>query len=311
MRHLEFLTYDVFTERTFGGNPLGIFPDASGLSDAEMQSIARELNLSETVFLLAPRSGGTARVRIFTPGFEVPFAGHPTVGTACYLADAGLVELVDGRCEIVLEEVVGPVPVAIHREEGRPTFARLTPAERPTVLTCDLDRAALADIVRLDPDDLVATLEGREASAAFASVGLGYLVIPVADLDALARAALDDAARAELVPADALGRMIYVVAPAPGADADYRVRMFAPEAGVPEDPATGSAAGAFAGYLGQNLPEGLHRRILEQGVEVGRPSEIQIEIDVRQGVVDHVTVGGHAVPVTRGTLELPQEHFEC
>lgn len=306
MRSFDFLTYDVFTDRTFGGNPLGIFPDGSGLSDADMQSIARELNLSETVFLLPPRDGGDARVRIFTPGFEVPFAGHPTVGTACYLADAGEVELVDGRCEIVLEEAVGPVPVAIHAQEGRPTFARLTAAERPTVIPCALAREDLARIVRLRPDDLVTSFEGESAGAAFASVGLAYLVIPVADLDALGRAALDDAARSEFVPADSLGRMIYIAAPSPEPGTDYRVRMFAPEAGVPEDPATGSAAGAFAGYLGRSLPEGLHRRVLEQGIEMGRPSEIQIEIDVRQGVVERTTVGGHAVPVTRGTLELPQ-----
>jgi len=304
MRRYDFLTYDVFTDRRFGGNPLGIFPEAAGLSDDEMQAIAGELNLSETVFLTPPEGTGHTRVRIFTPGFEVPFAGHPTVGTGCFLADDGRVELVDGHASIVLEENVGPVPVAIRVEEGRPTFARLTAAERPTRRRAELDDAEAARIVRLDADDIAADIEGEAAGVEHASVGLPYLVIPVRDVPAISRAALDDAARAALVPMDAPGRFVYLVAPADAEGVDYRVRMFAPEAGVPEDPATGSAAAALGGYLGARLPEGLHRRVLEQGIEMGRPSRIELEIDVREGVVDRITVGGHAVPVTRGTLEI-------
>jgi len=159
-------------------------------------------------------------------------------------------------------------------------------------------------MVRLEVSDLAETMEGVACHAAYASVGLPYLVVPVRDLDALARASLDDGVRAEVVPTDAPGRFVYLVAPSPAADVDYRVRMFAPEAGVPEDPATGSAAAALGGYLGPRLPEGLHRRILEQGIEMGRPSRIELEVDVRQGRVERISVGGHAVRVTRGTLEL-------
>ncbi len=304
MRTYEFQTWDVFTETRFGGNPLGIFPDAEGLSDAEMQTIARELNLSETVFLLPPGAGGHTAVRIFTPGFEVPFAGHPTVGAACFLADAGRVDLADGRASIVLEERVGHVPVTVRAEDGRATFARLTTAEEPMLQEADLSAAEAARLVGLAPEDLATSIENAPCHAAHASAGLPYLVVPLTDLDALARAQLDDLARAALVPADAPGRFVYLVAPAEADNVDYRVRMFAPGAGVPEDPATGSAAAALGAYLGPRLPEGLHRRVLEQGVEMGRPSRIELEIDVREGRVDRITVGGHAVPVTRGTLEL-------
>ena len=304
MRTYEFETWDVFTERRFGGNPLGIFPDASGLSDAEMQTIAGELNLSETVFLTPPTAGGHTAVRIFTPGFEVPFAGHPTVGTACFLAAAGRVDLDDGHASIVLEERVGPVPVTIRAEPGRAVFARLTTAESPTLRPSDLSPADVARIVRLGEDDLGTSMEDVPCHAAHASAGLPYLVLPVKDLDALGRAQLDDAARTELVPADAPGRFVYLVAPAAVDGVDYRVRMFAPEAGVPEDPATGSAAAALGAYLGPRLAEGLHRRVIEQGIEMGRPSRIELEVDVREGRIDRITVGGYAVPVTRGTLEL-------
>jgi len=304
MRTLEFRTYDVFTDRRFGGNPLGIFPDADGLEDAEMQAIARELNLSETVFLSSPRKGGHTAVRIFTPGFEVPFAGHPTVGTGCYLADAGRVDFDGDHASIVLQERIGPVPVTIRRSDEEPTFARLTAAQVPMVRNADLSRENAARIVRLEPDALAETLEGSPCEATYASAGLPYLVIPVRDTGALARATLDDAVRAEVVPPNAPGRFIYLVAPSTSDDVDYRVRMFAPEAGVPEDPATGSAAAAFGGYLGTRLPDGLHHRTLEQGIEMGRPSRIELEVDVRAGAADRTTVGGHAVPVTRGTLEL-------
>jgi len=304
MRTLEFLTYDVFTERRFGGNPLGIFPEAAGLTDEEMQTIARELNLSETVFLSSPVEGGHTAVRIFTPGFEVPFAGHPTVGTGCYLADAGLVEFDGEEASIVLEEGVGPVPVAIRRTEGRPTFARLTAAQVPMVQPAGLGAEDVARIVRLTPDDLADTLEGAVCEATYASAGLPYLVIPLRDTKALRHASLDDEARTRLVPSNAPGRFIYLVAPADNDDSDYRVRMFAPEAGVPEDPATGSAAAAFGGFLGTRLPDGPHRRTLEQGIEMGRPSRIELEVDVRHGAADRTTVGGYAVPVTRGTLEM-------
>jgi len=304
MRQYSFLTYDVFTRQRFGGNPLGIFPEATGLSDREMLQIARELNLSETVFLTPPEGSGHTRVRIFTPGFEVPFAGHPTVGAGCYLADAGRVDLEDGHAAIVLEENVGPVPVTIRAAEGEPTFARLTAAEAPTLSHADLDPEDVARMVRLDVADLADEIEGVGCHAAYASVGLPYLVVPVRDLDALGRSSLDDTTRQEILPEDAPGRFIYLVAPSPAPDVDYRVRMYAPEAGVPEDPATGSAAGALGGYLGPRLPEGLHRRVLEQGIEMGRPSRIELEVDVREGRTERISVGGYAVPVTRGTLEL-------
>lgn len=304
MKSWHFHTWDVFSDRQFGGNPLAIFEDATGLTDAQMQSIAAELNLSETVFVFPDAPDGGIPIRIFTPGREVPFAGHPTVGTACFLATSGRIGLTDGVGEGVLHEGVGPVPVRVRCPEGAPPFARLTTAVRPTVdpVSFDLDEAA--EMLGLDPIDLEVDLEGEPALPAFASTGLAFLIVPVRDVAAAGRARLDARLRDQLLPDDAPSRMIYIVAPGGGDGVDLHVRMFAPEIGVPEDPATGSAAAALGGYLGTRLAEGLHRRIIEQGVEMGRPSRIELEMDIREGRVAEIAVGGHAVPVTQGTFTM-------
>jgi len=277
------------------------------MTDAQMQTIAREMNLSETVFLFPDAPDGGIPVRIFTPGREVPFAGHPTVGAACFLATAGRIKLEDGHGEAILNERVGPVPVRVRAVSGEPPFARLTAAGDPVVDPAHIPLADLAGMVGLTEEDLDAELEGEPAAPAFASVGLPFLVLPVRDVDAASRAQLNATLRDQLLSDDAPSQMIYLVAPGGADGADLHVRMFAPEIGVPEDPATGSAAAALGGYLGGRLPEGLHRRILEQGIEMGRPSRIELEVDVREGRVAEISVGGHAVPVTRGTLELLDE----
>jgi len=304
--NLRVHTLDVFTEQPFGGNPLGVFPDAAHLPTDLMQKIARQMNLSETVFLGPPETpGGTARVRIFTPAVEVPFAGHPTVGTAIFLAAGGEGRAATGSNEVtlVLEENVGPVAVKVRMDGARPVFAQFTTALLPEHRPSGHDLADLAAMVGLDPTEV-----GFEGLAPeMVSCGLPYLVIPVRTLDAIRRAALDIALWRRLV-ADSWAHHVYLVCPqAEGQGVDFRVRMFAPGSGVPEDPATGSAAAALGGYLSaaDGRDEGTLSWALEQGIECGRPSLLYVEADRSGGATAAVRVGGAAVTVSEGTMTIP------
>jgi len=307
MRELRFHTLDVFTDRVFGGNPLGVFPDATDLPTELMQKIAREMNLSETVFIGPPEGDDcTARVRIFTPGVEVPFAGHPTVGSAVFLAAeaAARGEIPpEGTATLVLEENVGPVPVDVRFENGAPSFACFTTALLPEHRPSPHAPAELAAMIGLDPLDVCP--EGLPAE--MVSCGLPYHVIPVASVDAVRRSALD-MVRWRSMLADSWADHAYVVSlEAEGDGVDVRVRMYAPGAGVPEDPATGSAAAALGGYLARRdgRAEGTLRWVVEQGIEMGRPSIIHVEADRADGETTAVRVGGSAVPVSRGTMRMP------
>jgi trans-2,3-dihydro-3-hydroxyanthranilate isomerase len=307
---LSFHTLDVFTDRTFGGNPLGVFPAAAHLPAPTMQRIAREMNLSETVFLGPPETaGGTARVRIFTPAVEVPFAGHPTVGTAIFLAAdeaggaAGRDEPADRTVTLVLEENVGAVPVDVRLEQGRPAFARFTTALLPEHRPSPHAAAELAAMVGLGPGDV--EVDGLRPE--MVSCGLPYHVIPVAGIDAVRRAALDTA-RWQRMLADSWAHHVYLVCPdGEGEGVDVRVRMFAPGSGVPEDPATGSAAAALGGYLAaaDGRESGTLSWTVEQGLEIGRPSLLYVEADRSGGKTTAVRVGGTAVRVSHGTMTVP------
>jgi trans-2,3-dihydro-3-hydroxyanthranilate isomerase len=296
MTRYRYLTCDVFTDRAFCGNPLAVLPDARGLNEAQMQSIAREFNYSETTFVLpADDPRHAARVRIFTPGGELPFAGHPTIGTAFVLATIGA--LPGGAAEIVFEEGVGPVPVTIFRDGDRVTNCRLTAARLPEPGPPPPAASALAKMLSLAEAEV---LEG----AACWSCGVPFLVVPLANADALARCALDLPLWRELLAGYATQK-VYPVARLD--DLRWRVRMFAPGLGVAEDPATGSAAASFAGWLARQLPhprDGTLAVRLEQGIEMGRPSELHLEFDRRQGLVTAVRVGGAAVMVAEGKLAL-------
>jgi trans-2,3-dihydro-3-hydroxyanthranilate isomerase len=304
---LRFHTLDVFTDRVFGGNPLAVYPDGRGLDTETMQRIAREMNLSETVFLLPAEGSGARRVRIFTPARELPFAGHPTVGTAWFLAASGEVPVErDGVSTLVLEENIGPVPVEVTMKAGRPEFARFTTAQRPEYRPVSFGRADCARLLSLSEAEIGAP--GWEPE--MVSCGLPFLVVPVRDLDAIGRSRLDMTAWDELLE-NGWTRMVYPIAPAAkGSGVDVRVRLYAPHAGVPEDPATGSAAAALAGYLGKRAgrtaQDGTLRWRIEQGIEMGRPSLIEAEADVRGGAVTAVRVGGRAVAVSHGTLTVPE-----
>lgn len=299
MQTLPFHTLDVFTDTPFAGNPLAVVLDADGLSTPQMQRIASEFNLSETVFLCAPRtSGANATARIFTPAYEMPFAGHPTVGTACLMAELGLVK----GDALVLDEQVGPVAIVLRREAGRPLFAQLTAAVAPEQRAWTGDVAALAAVLGLAAGDLGANGEvPREASC-----GAAFLLVPLRQPELLAGISFD-VARANALLQGAWSHGIYLYAR--GYDGTLRTRMFAPGAGVPEDPATGSAAAALAGVLALDAASrgetGGLRWTIYQGVEMGRPSVLEASATVVAGVVTAVRVGGHAVRVSEGRIRIP------
>jgi len=299
----RFITADVFTDRIFGGNPLAVLPDAESLADRQMQAIAREFNLSETVFVLPPDDPAhTRKLRIFTPAQEVPFAGHPTVGSALILAATGALDLAGETTRITVEERAGPVSVTIRSAGGRAVFAQLTAPQAPEVRPAP-EPAALAAMLSLAPSDL-RTAAGLPE---IASCGFPFLIVEVRDAAALGRARLDHAIWRELL-ADAWTKEVYLVTrDAAGADVDFRVRMFAPAAGIEEDPATGSAAAAFGGWLGLRAApaDGTQRHVIAQGLEIGRPSRLEVEVEKRAGQVAAVRVGGSAVLVSEGTIEVP------
>lgn len=300
---LFFQTLDVFTDRVFGGNPLGVFPDATHLPSGLMQQVAREMNLSETVFLGPPEGAGDARVRIFTPGKEVPFAGHPTVGSAIFLASHMEDAPDQGVRTLVLEENVGPVPVEVRFHDGEPVSARFTTAVLPEHRPSPVAPADLARLVGLEAADLHPDLAPEMVSC-----GLPFHVVPLASLEAIRRAALDTALWQRLV-APLWADHVYLICPeAEGEGVDVHVRMFAPAVGVPEDPATGSAAAALGGYLSKadGCEAGALRWTVEQGLEMGRPSLLHVEADRSGGRTTAVRVGGSAVFVSRGSMAVPE-----
>ncbi len=296
---LRFHTLDVFTESLFGGNPLAVVLGGEQLSTAQMQTVAREFNLSETVFVLAPtRKDCAHRLRIFTPTKEMPFAGHPTVGTACLLSSLRLVPGGD-TAQFSLEENVGPVPVQVRRDVDRETYAELTTARLPEYGPPPPDRAAVAAALGLQADDIG---RGNEQLRS-ASCGVPFLLVPLRAPELLA--GIDaDMARIRMLLADYWAHEVYVYAHGyePG---ELRARMFAPDLGIGEDPATGAAAVALAGALGMEQGEdGTHRWLIHQGVEMGRPSQLHISVDRSGGKVSAVRVGGYAVTVSEGILRL-------
>ncbi|MBL8589499.1 MAG: PhzF family phenazine biosynthesis protein [Methylobacteriaceae bacterium] len=299
----KFHTLDVFTDAPLAGNPLAVVLDAEGLDDARMQAIAREFNLSETVFVLAPRDPvNTASVRIFTPGRELPFAGHPTVGTAVLLAELHAPEILARQdVTVVLEEKVGPVSCIVRHIEGQAPRASFTLPRLPQ----ELEPAAAAA-------DLAAALGLAEADVGFDahvpsvySAGVGFTFVPLRSREAVARARPDLSRWSAVKPADHANVFVYARGGArPGSH--YHARMFAPDMGVGEDPATGSAAAAFAGALMRfEAPaDGDHTILIEQGFEMGRPSLITLGLDVAGGALTSASIGGPAVILQQGTIDV-------
>jgi trans-2,3-dihydro-3-hydroxyanthranilate isomerase len=290
---------DVFTERRFGGNPLAVLPEAEGLSGGQMQQIAREFNFSESTFVLPSEAGHTRRVRIFTPSRELPFAGHPNIGTAFVLAATGRLGEVDPSTAVTFEEGAGVVPVAVHADPGRPIRCELE-APQPLALGDAVSASLLASAVSLAPDAIVTRTHPPQT----ASVGLPFLVAELTDRAALERARVHldglDALAAAGVPPDV---HLYTRS---GDAFDLRTRMFAPLDGVPEDPATGSANCALAGLLAhcdETADGSLHWRIA-QGVEMGRPSVLEARAEKKAGAVVATWIGGSSVLVSEGSIEV-------
>jgi trans-2,3-dihydro-3-hydroxyanthranilate isomerase len=297
----RFFTLDVFTEAALAGNPLAVVLDCAGLDDARMQAIAREFNLSETVFVREPKSAvNTARVRIFTPARELPFAGHPTVGTAALLAHLRAPDLLAAQdLRIVLEEEIGDVACVVRHRRGRALAANFDLPKLPDRLV--VEPPAATEIARglgLSGQDIGFGLH----EPSLFSAGAPFLFVPVRSLEAIGRArpiAMDW--NADGGPATFLYTSEVVEA-----GACYHARMFAGGWGVTEDPATGSAAAAFAGVaLAFDRPgDGEHMLMIEQGFEMGRPSRITLGFEVEGGQLRSASIGGSAVIVASGALDL-------
>ncbi|HSC32452.1 MAG TPA: PhzF family phenazine biosynthesis protein [Gemmatimonadaceae bacterium] len=298
----RFYTCDVFTNQLFGGNPLAVFPDATGIPEDSLQRIAREFNLSETVFVYPPeRPEHTKRLRIFTPAAELPFAGHPTVGAAHALATLGKVPLRGAETKIVFEEKVGPVPVLIRATDGKPTFAQLTAAQAPEIGPPTPGRSVLADVLALEATDI----QGGMTAPQGVSCGLPFLIVPLKDRDAVRRAHVRMDHWESSIKSYWAPQILVFSRDAEREDADVHARVFVPGLSVPEDPATGSAATALGAYLAarDTRADGTLRWVVEQGIEMGRPSLLEIVVEKAGGDIQSVKVGGETVMVSEGQIE--------
>lgn len=304
MTSYAFLQLDVFTQRPLTGNPLAVFPQPGKLTGEQMQAIAREMNLSETTFVF-PSTRATRRIRFFTPTAEIPLAGHPTIGTWWTLAEMGALDIPrDGVCRVTQETGSGILPVDVHLVAGSPTEVVMV-QPLPAFEETELDTAELSSALGGDSDLIDAP------APQVVSTGIPQLMVPLRSLQAL-QALPSGGAGARLarilreVGTDCA--MCYTLETA-SPDATVHCRMFAPGLGVPEDPATGTAAGALGSYLvwhGIIRPhDGVASIIVEQGLEIGRPSRIHVEIAVGNGgEITEVRVGGQAVTVIQGEVRL-------
>ncbi len=300
MARYHFFTLDVFTGRPFGGNPLAVILDAERLSSEQMQAIAAEFNLSETVFVLPAKAHGAKKLRIFTPRAELPFAGHPTVGTAFLLAKLGLVLLDTADPVIVLEEGVGNVAVDVQLGPDGPRATRMSVPKMPELGPEPPPAQQLAAMLSLSVDDL---LPGRSPRAY--SCGVPFLLVPVRDREAIARAKIRPDLWEKIVSRWWASSVFVFTFDTEIPEAQVHARMFAPAFGIVEDPATGAAASALAGYLCElEGRDGSFRWQIEQGFEMGRPSLIELEADKSGGGITAVRVGGRSVLMSEGWIHL-------
>jgi trans-2,3-dihydro-3-hydroxyanthranilate isomerase len=305
MNSYRFLQVDVFSDRPFGGNPLAVFPDAAGLTTPQMQQLALEMNLSEITFVLPPTlPEADFRVRIFTPAKEIPFAGHPVIGTHWVLAHLGYVELREPVTTVRFELGVGVLPADLHVVNGDVERVVMT-QDRPRFGTALDDTSELAAALGLRS----AAISGTLLPAQVVSTGLSQLIVPVQSLTDVEKMnpthlnvpALDALCRSIGAEETALVFSLETV----NAAADVHVRFFAPSYGILEDPATGSGNGALGAYLVKHhavlVEEPTTHLISEQGLEIGRPSTLYLEIDSSKSEPTAVRVGGQVAPVIEGT----------
>jgi trans-2,3-dihydro-3-hydroxyanthranilate isomerase len=297
----RYAIWDVFTAKPLAGNPLAVVLDADGLSDERMQAIAREFNLSETVFVLPPRlPSHTAYIRIFTPFAELQFAGHPTVGAAIQLADDRISgAAADCDALVVLEEAIGSIRVGVVGRRGQAPYAEFDVPKLPELSGAPAHDDRIAAALGLSPQDIgFANHRPSQYSA-----GTPFVFVPVRGLDSIARAHAAPSHWDEAFGGES-GKVFLYCRETIQHSAGFHARMFAPGMGVPEDPATGSAAAAFPAVLLRfdQLPEGTSEFTIEQGIEMGRPSEIKLEIEVANRKLKRVRIGGYACLVARGKL---------
>jgi len=294
---LQFLHYDVFTDTALEGNQLAVFPDGRRLSTERMQAIAQEMNFSESTFILPSEAAGTdVRMRIFTPNNEMPMAGHPTIGSTFALAHTG--DIARGAARFVFGLNVGPTPVDLEWEGSELSFAWMTQLV-PEFGPASTAREAVAEAIGLSESDLVPELPVQQVSC-----GVPFLYVPLRDPATVDRAVSDAGGFRRLQAATGINLPIFLFSW--GGSSAYS-RMFAPDFGVSEDPATGSASGPLGCYLVHHrLVKGdaAHRIVSLQGVAMRRPSRIHIDITERDGTIVCVKVGGSAVLVGRGELNL-------
>jgi len=293
----RFVTLDVFTDKRFAGNPLAVVLEPDGLDTDAMQSIAREFNLSETVFAQPPADPAhRAKLRIFTPANELPFAGHPTVGTAVLLGR------LDGTqpCDFVLELGIGPVRCSVtpSADGGRAVFDLPKLPEDIGPPASDDDIAAALGIA-------VSDIGFDGVRPARWSAGAPYTLLPLRDLATVGRCAINSAAWKKAFGFDVHAAVYMFCRQTAQPGHAFHTRMFAPSAGINEDPATGSAAAAIAGYIAKfdQLSDGNHPLVIEQGYEMGRPSLMELTLKIAGGKLTGASIGGGAVVVTEGTIE--------
>jgi trans-2,3-dihydro-3-hydroxyanthranilate isomerase len=311
----RFVQLDVFTDQAFAGNPLAVFPESEGLTDERMQQIAREMNLSETVFVMPPEDDqALRRLRIFTPTSELPFAGHPVVGTWFCLAREGVVPIPEngiGWTEVRQEVGIGVLPVAIEFKEGEP--ARVVMTQGKFEIRSEIDdgqeQAEIARALGLAREDLDETLPIQAVST-----GNTMVMVPVRSLADLGRckpnfSLLDEInARSELAKNNATGWYIFTRETIEVGEARAHARFFV-GMNIGEDPATGSAAGPLGGYLvhhdaaGVDPVDGVYKFMIEQGDFIKRPSRIGLEVRGAPGKIDEVRVGGTSVVIARGEVK--------
>jgi trans-2,3-dihydro-3-hydroxyanthranilate isomerase len=307
----RFVQLDVFTKNAFSGNPLAVFPEAEGIEDAQMQKIAREMNLSETAFVLpATEASALRRLRIFTPAREIPMAGHPVVGTWDLLAREGVVPQPEGGTgwtRINQEIGIGVLPVDVEFKDGVPVKVVMTQGkyERLGRVEGAHERAEIERAVGLAPEDFDESLPIEVVST-----GISFLLVPVNSLMALSRCRINSTLLSAIYREQGATGCCVFTREAREAESGSRahMRMFAPDDNIPEDPATGSCAGALSSYLvyhgalEMEASDGVFRFVIEQGDFMERPSRIHAEIRGTPGAIEEVRVGGPSVIVAEGNL---------
>lgn len=303
MRH-PFHTLDVFTDTPFSGNPLAVVENADSLSDEQMQTIAREFNLSETVFVCTTeRPAHTAKLRIFTPFEELPFAGHPTIGAAILLAHLRA-PVINGEQDalIVLEQKIGTVRVGVKLTSSRVAFAEFDAPRLPKDAGALPPKDVLAAALGLIPSEI--GFENHKP-VCFAA-GNTFAFVPVTSLEAIGKARIEPSHWAEAFDEQGITGVYLYTRQCVHNTSAFHGRMFAPASGIPEDPATGAAVVCLGGIINafDMLRDGLHRRRIEQGYEMGRPSHIDLTIEVEERKLGLVRIGGHAVRITQGEINM-------